>query len=91
MLRQKCFRDAVDEQPENPIYKKGLDMTSKAPDLYDEIQKQINPPKRIAESSSFWFDVLGYATIIGTVLVVSAIVGMMNPQSSATAGKSATK
>jgi hypothetical protein len=84
---QKCFKDALKEQPENPIYKKGLEMTTKAPELYDEIQKQISqpaagpPPKAAARTvSSFWFDLLGYVTVIGAIVSVSALVSMMNPQ-----------
>jgi Plant specific mitochondrial import receptor subunit TOM20 len=83
---QKCFKDALKEQPENPIYKKGLEMTAKAPDLYEEIQRQISAPTTMPAKvaprtmSNFWFDVLGYVTVIGAILSISALVSMMNPQ-----------
>jgi Plant specific mitochondrial import receptor subunit TOM20 len=76
---QQCFKEAVDEQPDNPVYKKGLEMTSKAPDLYDEIQKQMNPPTAIKRSgSSFWWDVAGWVTVLAGILAVSAMVGAAN-------------
>ena len=91
---QQCFKDAVDEQPDNPVYKKGLEMTAKAPDLYDEIQKQINPPQPIRQSakSTFWYDVLGYVTVIGAILAVSACAGAMaGAAQKQTAGTSGVK
>lgn len=75
---QDCFASAAKEQPENAIYKKGLDMTKRAPELYDEIQKQMYPTKMRPQSrESFWFDVLGYCTIFGAIMAVSLIVGKM--------------
>ena len=83
---QDCFSNAVREQPENDIYKKGLEMTKKAPELYDEIQKQMYPTRAPVNSGSkFWFNVLGYVTVIGAVMVVSTMVGAMNPQAQAAA------
>eukprot|EP00873_Tetraselmis_striata_P045540 jgi/Tetstr1/465804/TSEL_010425.t2 len=36
-----CFRKALAEEPTNDVYKKALDMTSKAPQLHAELQKQL--------------------------------------------------
>lgn len=60
-------------------------MTGKAPDLYDEIQKQLTPPPRPSTTNSFWFDVLGYVTVIGLVFGVSYCVSLLNPQAGGTA------
>lgn len=61
-------------------------MTKKAPELYDEIQKQMFPTRAVPSGGSrFWFNVLGYVTVIGAVMVVSAMVGAMNPQAQAAA------
>ena len=71
------------EQPNNAIYKKGLEMTSKAPDLYDEIQRQLNPSgSRQAPSSNraFYMDCLGYATIACVVIGLAFVAAAINPQ-----------
>ena len=39
---KECFERAVREEPTNEIYKKALEMTSKAPALHAELQKQLN-------------------------------------------------
>ena len=78
LLVQKQFEKAVKLDPGNTVYKKGLDMTEKAPSLYDEIQKQINgsaKPAAAPTKSRFWFDVLGYATVVVGVILVSSYVG----------------
>lgn len=79
---QKQFEKAVKLDPGNSVYKKGLDMTEKAPSLYDEIQKQINHGARPAAEAgtSPWFKVLGYATVILGILVVSTVVGKQSQQ-----------
>jgi Plant specific mitochondrial import receptor subunit TOM20 len=89
---QDCFQSACSEQPENATYKKGLEMTSRAPDLYDEIQKSMHQPPAVrqAGASTFWWDVLGYATVIGGLLAVTAIVGARN-QAATGAGNAAGK
>lgn len=83
-LMQECFTSALQEKPDNAIYKKGLEMTGKAPDLYDEIQKQLTPPPRPTASNTFWFDVLGYVTVVGLLFGVSYFVSLMNPQAGGT-------
>lgn len=36
-----CFKKAVEFEPENESYKRALEMSSKAPQLYAELQKQL--------------------------------------------------
>jgi hypothetical protein len=71
---QKCFNDALAQKPENPIYKKGIEMTKRAPELYDEIQKQLAPPQRSATWGMMWMDALGYVTVIGLIFGISFLV-----------------
>jgi hypothetical protein len=81
---QDCFASAVKEQPENAIYKKGLDMTRRAPELYDEIQKQMYPSKfRPQNKGWLWFDVLGYVTVLGTIMTVAIVVGRLSASAAA--------
>lgn len=75
---QKCFDDALGQKPDNPIYKKGLEMTKRAPELYDEIQKQLAPP-RAMKQGTFWMDVLGYVTVFGLIFGISYMVSVMSP------------
>ena len=83
---QKCFNEALAEKPENPIYKKGLEMTKRAPELYDEIQKQLAPPPRGgSKPGTFWIDVLGYVTVIGCIFCISYMVSVMSPAARPTA------
>lgn len=37
----ECFKAAADAQPENETYKRSLEMSSKAPALYAELQRQL--------------------------------------------------
>ena len=77
--------EALVQQPDNEMYKKGVDMTDRAPDLYEEIQKQIlqqspgmaGPPQE--SQSTFWFDALGWVTFVGFVMSVSMIISMSTP------------
>lgn len=38
---KSCFRRALDEEPNNEIYRKALEMTDKAPGLHAELQRQL--------------------------------------------------
>jgi tetratricopeptide (TPR) repeat protein len=38
---RSCFERALAEQPDNEVYRKALDMTSRAPALHAELQKQF--------------------------------------------------
>ncbi|CAM6047720.1 unnamed protein product [Sphagnum compactum] len=37
----RCFQQALDEEPNNELYLKALEMTEKAPSLHQELQKQL--------------------------------------------------
>jgi len=37
----RCFQHALDEEPNNELYQKALEMTEKAPSLHQELQKQL--------------------------------------------------
>lgn len=37
-----CFERALAEDPESEVYRKALEMTSKAPELHEELQKQLH-------------------------------------------------
>jgi hypothetical protein len=63
-------------------------MSKKAPDLYDEIQKQLAPqPRMQVKQGTFWMDVLGYVTVFGAIFAVSVIVGMTSPAAQGAAAK----
>ncbi|KAK9864386.1 hypothetical protein WJX84_002098 [Apatococcus fuscideae] len=47
-----CFKKALNEEPNNDTYKKALEMTSKAPQLHAELQKQISNAQIIPGSGS---------------------------------------
>ena len=38
---KSCFRRALEEEPNNEIYRKALEMTDKAPGLHAELQRQL--------------------------------------------------
>lgn len=37
----ECFQTAVDQEPGNESYRRALDMSAKAPQLYEELQRQL--------------------------------------------------
>ncbi|KAG6542163.1 hypothetical protein Mapa_016395 [Marchantia paleacea] len=37
----RCFQLALDEDPHNELYHKGIEMTTKAPSLHQELQRQL--------------------------------------------------
>mmetsp|Transcript_14878 Transcript_14878/g.38165 ORF Transcript_14878/g.38165 Transcript_14878/m.38165 type:complete len:205 (-) Transcript_14878:41-655(-) len=45
-----CFRKALAEEPTNDVYKKALDMTSKAPQLHAELQKQLQTQQIVQQA-----------------------------------------
>ncbi|KAK9836567.1 hypothetical protein WJX74_003254 [Apatococcus lobatus] len=47
-----CFKKALKEDPNNETYKKALEMTSKAPQLHAELQKQISNAQIIPGAGS---------------------------------------
>ncbi|KAL4442114.1 hypothetical protein ABPG77_011375 [Micractinium sp. CCAP 211/92] len=86
----ECFRKAVDLEPANDTYRRALEMSSKAPQLYNELQRQLQAAgaaessPRAAEprsaskqkpsgSSEFWYDVAGWACLVGIVFGVAAL------------------
>lgn len=48
----KCFHQALDEEPHNELYKKALEMSAKAPDLHQELQKQLMAQQAVLGSTS---------------------------------------
>ncbi|PSC69743.1 mitochondrial import receptor subunit TOM20 [Micractinium conductrix] len=85
----ECFRRAVDLEPANDSYKRALEMSGKAPQLYQELQRQLQAasaggsprveprgaasPKEKPLISDFWYDVAGWACLVGLVFGVAAM------------------
>eukprot|EP00193_Tetraselmis_chui_P018729 CAMPEP_0177774962 /NCGR_PEP_ID=MMETSP0491_2-20121128/13821_1 /TAXON_ID=63592 /ORGANISM="Tetraselmis chuii, Strain PLY429" /LENGTH=156 /DNA_ID=CAMNT_0019293445 /DNA_START=120 /DNA_END=586 /DNA_ORIENTATION=- len=45
-----CFKKALAEEPNNEVYKKALEMTSKAPQLHSELQKQLQTQQLVQQA-----------------------------------------
>ncbi|XP_039137714.1 mitochondrial import receptor subunit TOM20-like [Dioscorea cayenensis subsp. rotundata] len=82
----QCFQQALEEDPGNDVYLKSLDMSSKAPELHLELQRQLagqqalggGPSSNVKASkkkkdSDLKYDILGWV-ILG--IAVFAWVGM---------------
>ncbi|KAF3779022.1 hypothetical protein EJ110_NYTH42336 [Nymphaea thermarum] len=48
----ECFQQAVEEDPENEIYLKSLELADRAPELHLEIHKQVQYQQEAATSAS---------------------------------------
>eukprot|EP00191_Tetraselmis_sp_GSL018_P011819 CAMPEP_0177601730 /NCGR_PEP_ID=MMETSP0419_2-20121207/14438_1 /TAXON_ID=582737 /ORGANISM="Tetraselmis sp., Strain GSL018" /LENGTH=257 /DNA_ID=CAMNT_0019095061 /DNA_START=112 /DNA_END=886 /DNA_ORIENTATION=+ len=46
----ECFRKALAEDPKNDVYKKALEMCSKAPELHAELQKQLQTQQAVQQA-----------------------------------------
>ncbi|KAI7837467.1 hypothetical protein COHA_008725 [Chlorella ohadii] len=65
----ECFRKAVELEPGNDSYRRALEMSGKAPQLYQELQRQLQKPL----ISDFWYDVAGWVCLVGVVFGVAAL------------------
>lgn len=85
-----CFQKAADMEPTNESYKRALEMSAKAPQLYAELQKQLQaagaagggyseaakPQPEVAKQpliSDFWYDVAGWACLVGIGFGIAAL------------------
>ncbi|KAH9561323.1 hypothetical protein CY35_05G016200 [Sphagnum magellanicum] len=80
----RCFRRALDEDPNNELYQKALEMTEKAPSVHQELQKELasqqvilgsgpsvasgSAPKRQKKEDDFKYDVLGWI-VLGVAVI----------------------
>ncbi|CAM6105242.1 unnamed protein product [Calypogeia fissa] len=48
----KCFQMALEEEPNNDLYQKALEMTTKAPSLHQELQRQLASQQVLAGGGS---------------------------------------
>ncbi|KAH7421492.1 hypothetical protein KP509_13G060400 [Ceratopteris richardii] len=89
-----CFQRALEEEPNNELFKKAVEMSGKAPDLHQELHKQLSQSQQVStssfdrsaapkkkSSSDLKYDVLGWVVLaIGLSLWMK--FGLPNPPSS---------
>jgi hypothetical protein len=84
-------------EPTNESYKRALEMSAKAPQLYAELQKQLaaanaqgggaseaSKPKAAEDSqpgSDFWYDVAGWVCLVGIGFGIAALSNRSSPTS----------
>lgn len=84
-----CFKKANEFEPHNESYRRALEMSNKAPQLYAELQKQLqaaaaagSPVGEQAKPaasqkepliSDFWYDVAGWVVLVGIGFGVAAL------------------
>ncbi|XP_020247677.1 mitochondrial import receptor subunit TOM20-like [Asparagus officinalis] len=88
----QCFQQAVEEEPGNELYIKSLEMSSKAPELHSELQRQMASQQaaplggpsasstkvsKKKKDSDLKYDVLGWVIL---AVAVVAWVGMAKSQ-----------
>ena len=84
-----CFRKAVKEDPNNEVYKKALEMNSKAPQLHAQIQKQLQQQQEASvqeqaklqsASTDFLYDVAGWAILVGLGVGLVVLSSLQKPK-----------
>ncbi|QDZ18271.1 translocase of outer mitochondrial membrane [Chloropicon primus] len=84
----ECFRKACKEDPSNEVYKKALEMNSKAPQLHAQIQKQLQQQQEAAvqeqakiqsANTDYLYDIAGWVILVGLGVGLVVMSNLQKP------------